>query len=163
MKRLPTGDVWLHEPKLDGWRLQAVKRGKDVALYSRHGREFTQRFPVIAEAIAVKPWHWFALKGDDSRPLFAFAGVWRRYKGPIKKDGPSVELEVYSFLTTTPNPLVETINHERMPVLLTTEDDFATWLNGTPTEAMSLARQYPPEGMRIVQEGFTKQDMLEAA
>ena len=104
-----------------------------------------------------------ALRGDDSRPLFAFAGVWRRYKGPIKKDGPSVELEVYSFLTTTPNPLVETINHERMPVLLTTEDEFATWLNGTPTEAMSLARQYPPECMRIVQEGFTKQDMLEAA
>ena len=75
----------------------------------------------------VKPatWHWFAIKGDDPRPLFAFAGVWRRYKGPIKKDGPSVELEVYSFLTTTPNPLVETINHERMPVLLTTEDEFA--------------------------------------
>ena len=52
----------------------------------------------------VKPatWHWFAIAGDDPRPLFAFAGVWRRYKGPIKKDGPSVELEVYSFLTTTP-------------------------------------------------------------
>ncbi len=62
------------------------------------------------------------------------ARLWRRYKGPIKKDGPSVELEVYSFLTTTPNPLVETFNHERMPVLLTTEDQFATWLNGTPTE-----------------------------
>ncbi len=58
----------------------------------------------------------------NSRPLFAFAGVWRRYKGPLKKDGPSVELEVYSFLTTTPNPLVETINHERMPVLLTSEE-----------------------------------------
>ena len=110
----------------------------------------------------VKPatWHWFALKGDDPRPLFAFAGVWRRYKGPIKKDGPSVELEVYSFLTTTPNPLVETINHERMPVLLTTEDEFATWLNGTPTEAMTLARQYPPECMRIVQEGFTSKTCL---
>jgi len=50
-----------------------------------------------------------------------------------------------------------------MPVLLTSEDEFDTWLNGTPTEAMSLARQYPPECMRIVQEGFTKQDMLEAA
>ena len=112
----------------------------------------------------VKPatWHWFAIKGDDPRPLFAFAGVWRRYKGPIKKDGPSIELEVYSFLTTTPNPLVETINHERMPVLLTTEDEFATWLNGAPTEAMSLARQYPPDCMHIVQEGFEKEDRLAA-
>ena len=50
-----------------------------------------------------------------------------------------------------------------MPVLLTSEEEFATWLNGTPTEAMSLARQYPRECMRIVQEGVTKQDMLEAA
>jgi len=27
----------------------------------------------------VKPatWHWFAIKGDDPRPLFAFAGIWR--------------------------------------------------------------------------------------
>ena len=110
----------------------------------------------------VKPvtWHWFAIKGDDPQPLFAFAGVWRRYKGPIKKDGPSVELEVYSFLTTTPNLLVETINHERMPVLLTTEDEFSTWLNGTQAEAMSLARQHPPEQMQIVQQGFFKEDRV---
>jgi putative SOS response-associated peptidase YedK len=35
-----------------------------------------------------------------------------------KKDGPKVGLEVYAFLTTTPNKLVGTINHERMPVIL---------------------------------------------
>jgi len=50
-----------------------------------------------------------------------------------------------------------------MPVLLTREDKFATWLRAEPAEAMTLARQYPPEWMRIVQKGFTKQDMLEAA
>jgi putative SOS response-associated peptidase YedK len=66
----------------------------------------------------VKPatWHWFAIAGKDARPLFAFPGIWRRYSGPLKKDGPAVEIETYSFLTTTPNPLVATINHERMPV-----------------------------------------------
>jgi len=37
----------------------------------------------------------------------------------MKKDGPNVDIETYSFLTTTPNLLVGTINHERMPVLLT--------------------------------------------
>jgi putative SOS response-associated peptidase YedK len=63
----------------------------------------------------VKPatWHWFALKGQDERPLFAFPGIWSRYQGPVKKDGPNVDIETYSFLTTTPNPLVSTINHER--------------------------------------------------
>jgi len=32
-------------------------------------------------------WVWFAVKGDKERPLFAFPGIWRMWKGPIKKDG----------------------------------------------------------------------------
>ena len=105
-------------------------------------------------------WHWFALSGDDPRPLFAFAGIWRRWSGPLRKDGPPVDLDVYSFLTTTPNLLVATVNHERMPVLLTSQSDHAAWLDGTPAEARALAREYPPELMRIVQAGFEKRDLL---
>ena len=33
-------------------------------------------------------WHWFAINGDDDRRLFAFPGIWQRWKGPVKKDGP---------------------------------------------------------------------------
>jgi putative SOS response-associated peptidase YedK len=114
----------------------------------------------------VKPatWNWFAIRdGQDARPLFAFPGIWRRYQGPVKKDGPNVDIETYAFLTTTPNPLVATINHERMPVLLTREEEFETWLKGSPEEAFALARQYPAEKMRLVQEGFDKEDLLRAA
>ena len=73
----------------------------------------------------VKPatWHWFSITGREPRPLFAFPGIWKRYRGPVKKDGPNVDIETYSFLTTTPNSLVATINHERMPVLFTREED----------------------------------------
>jgi len=111
----------------------------------------------------VKPatWHWFALKGGE-RPLFAFPGIWRKYKGPVKKDGPSVEIETYAFLTTTPNSLVATINHERMPVMLTSEEEFETWLCGSADEAFALARKYSPDKMRIVQEGFFKEDRVAA-
>ena len=56
-----------------------------------------------------------------------------------------------------------TINHERMPVLLTREEEFETWLSGAPADALTLAREYPPGQMRIVQEGFKKQDFLAAA
>ena len=113
----------------------------------------------------VKPatWHWFALHGKDERPMFAFPGIWRRYQGPVRKDGPKLHLEVYAFLTTTPNKLVATINHERMPVLLTREEEFDAWLNGAPHLAFALAREYPPGQMRIVQEGLNKQDRLEMA
>jgi putative SOS response-associated peptidase YedK len=86
---------------------------------------------------------------------------WRRHIGPIKKDGPSVELDVYSFMTTTPNALVGTINHERMPVLLSTDDEFETWMTGTPDEAFSLMKEYPPDKMRMVQSGFDKSDLLQ--
>jgi putative SOS response-associated peptidase YedK len=111
----------------------------------------------------VKPatWNWFAINdANEPRPLFAFPGVWRRYKGPVKKDGPNVEIETYAFLTTTPNPLVATINHERMPVLLTREEEFETWLKGSPDEAFALAREYPEDRMRIVQRGPDKEDLL---
>jgi putative SOS response-associated peptidase YedK len=57
---------------------------------------------------------------------------------------------------------VHTINHERMPVLLTREEEFETWLRGSSKEALALAREYPPERMRIVQEGLDKEDLLAA-
>ena len=36
----PAGDMWLHEPKLDGYRLQVVKSGRAVQLYSRNGHDW---------------------------------------------------------------------------------------------------------------------------
>jgi putative SOS response-associated peptidase YedK len=110
----------------------------------------------------VKPatWNWFTLKGDDPRPLFAFAGIWRRHRGPVKKDGPVVEVDVYAFMTTTPNSLVATVNHERMPVLLTRPEEFDTWMRGPAQEAMALAQEYPPEQMQIVQTSYEKEDQL---
>lgn len=116
----------------------------------------------FAEPREVTPatWHWFALAGDVPRPLFAFAGIWRRFKGALKKAGPVVELDVYAFMTTTPNALVATINHERMPVILASDADRDTWLSGTPDQAFALARELSPEAMRIVQAGFEKRDLL---
>lgn len=104
--------------------------------------------------------HWFAVNRDEDRRLFAFPGIWQRWVGPVKKDGPTVELDVYSFMTTAPNALTGSINHERMPVLLSKEDEFETWLSGSPSEAFTFARSYDPAAMRIVQSGFDKEDLL---
>lgn len=65
-------------------------------------------------------------------------------------------------MTTTPNALVATVNHERMPVLLVTEDQHDAWLNGSVEEALSLVKPFAPERMRIVQTGYDKRDRLEA-
>jgi putative SOS response-associated peptidase YedK len=37
-----------------------------------------------------------------------------------------------------PNTLAATVNHESMPVLLSTEDDHEAWLNGSVEEALAL-------------------------
>lgn len=108
-------------------------------------------------------WHWFALRDTEQpRPLFAFPGIWRKYKGPIKKDGPNVEIETYSFMTTSPNELTATIMHDRMPVLLDGEEAFETWLSGKPEEAYGLVCTFTADRMRIVQSGYEKKDLLAA-
>jgi bifunctional non-homologous end joining protein LigD len=49
---LPSGEMWLHEIKHDGFRIIARKDGERVRLYSRPGNDMTRRFPLIAEALA---------------------------------------------------------------------------------------------------------------
>jgi putative SOS response-associated peptidase YedK len=106
-------------------------------------------------------WNWFALNDpEEPRPLFAFAGIWRRHQGPIKKDGPPVTLDVFSFMTTMPNALVATVNHERMPVLLASDEEHDTWLNGSVEEALGLVKPFPADRMRTVQTGYDKMDRL---
>ena len=76
--------------------------------------------------------------------------------GPLKKNGDNVDQEVFAFMTTEPNALTASINHERMPVLITDPADFDTWLSGSTEEALS----YAAEQMRIVQAGSEREDLL---
>src|SRR5262245_22247965 len=48
----PSGALWVHEIKHDGFRVIARKDGKCVRLYSRPGNDLTWRFPLIVQALA---------------------------------------------------------------------------------------------------------------
>jgi bifunctional non-homologous end joining protein LigD len=48
----PSGALWLHEIKHDGFRVVARKDGDRVRLYSRPGNDLTYRFPLIVESLA---------------------------------------------------------------------------------------------------------------
>jgi ATP-dependent DNA ligase len=50
--RPPSGELWLHEIKHDGFRVIARKDSDRVRLYSRPGNDLTKRFPLIGEALA---------------------------------------------------------------------------------------------------------------
>ena len=52
VRTLPQGAEWEYELKLDGYRLQAIKDGDKVRLYSRRGNDFTRKFAKIATAVS---------------------------------------------------------------------------------------------------------------
>jgi putative SOS response-associated peptidase YedK len=79
-------------------------------------------------------------------------------------------------MTTEPNELTHSNNHERMPVLMTESPaaiheshphgvpaDFETWLSGSTEDAFKLARSYAAEQIRIVQSGADCEDRLKRA
>src|ERR1700722_2607393 len=52
---VPEGPEWTYEIKLDGYRLEAVKRKGAVTLYSRRKNILNQKFGYIAEALEDLP------------------------------------------------------------------------------------------------------------
>ena len=73
----PEGAGWLHELKLDGYRIQARKDGAKVLLLTRSGLEWTARMQGIAARVAKLPCNSATLDGevvvlaDDGNTSFA--------------------------------------------------------------------------------------------
>ena len=89
---LPAGEKWTFEIKFDGYRCVAVKRGKEVTLFSRHRKVLTRRFLGVVEAL-------ISLEGDfvvdgelvaldsQGRPSFQ-----------LLQNSPSQELPIYCYV-----------------------------------------------------------------
>lgn len=117
---------------------------------------FAEYHPTNKDKRGHKTVVWFAIKGDEPRPPFALAGIWRTWRGNYKGD--LQEMNVYSMLTTVPNEVVEPIHPSRMPVILEA-DDHGTWLTGSPDKAAGLLAPLPAERMHIAMEGGKADDM----
>jgi bifunctional non-homologous end joining protein LigD len=60
----PSNDGWLHELKLDGYRMQARKSGAKVQLLTRKGLDWTHRMPAVAAEVARLPADKLTLDGE---------------------------------------------------------------------------------------------------
>src|SRR5262249_5299853 len=112
-KEVPAGDGWLHEPKLDGYRLQIAKHGRVMRLYSRRGLDWSKRLSALTGALRGIPAHSavvdaeLCFPGPDGAPDF-----FRLLKAAFGNRGR--ELVVYAFdllhlngQDLRPQPLIE--------------------------------------------------------
>ena len=75
----PEGETWLHEIKFDGYRLVAVITDGTVRLFTRYGKDWTDKFPSIRAALERLPVAQAVLDGEavvlDERGISNFQAL----------------------------------------------------------------------------------------
>jgi bifunctional non-homologous end joining protein LigD len=77
----PVGPGWIHEIKLDGYRLMARRDATGVHLLTRRGFDWTIRYPLIAAAVAALSCRSCLIDGEvvicgeDGIPVFDTAAT----------------------------------------------------------------------------------------
>src|SRR2546429_8418772 len=60
----PSGPLWVHEIKHDGFRLMVRREGSRVRCFTRGGYDWAARFPAIVEAANGIKAQWFLIDGE---------------------------------------------------------------------------------------------------
>ena len=94
---VPAGDDWLHEIKFDGYRVLIHIDGGSVRVITRNGKDWTERFPGIAEAAASLPCARAVVDGEavvlDEQGVSSFQAL----QGALGRKRGAAEIVCYAF------------------------------------------------------------------
>ncbi len=128
--RIPEGDLWQYELKLDGYRTIALKQNREVHLFSRNGSSFNSKFPSVVQALETIRIKRFILDGEivalDERGRHSFALLQK-----IKTSKAPLRFYVFDLLHIDNENLTQKILEKRRKRL---ENEFAA-----VPEAMQLS------------------------
>jgi DNA ligase D-like protein (predicted ligase) len=113
--KIPEGPEWTYEIKLDGYRLEAVKRKGAVTLYSRRKNVLNQKFGYIAEALEDLPDETVLdgeLVGLDEQGISSF-NLLQNFKSAAAQ----IHYYVFDVLMWKGKSLLDRPLHERRDIL----------------------------------------------
>ncbi len=92
---------------------------------------------------------WFA--GNTDEPLMFFAGLWvPQWRSVRKVKEGEITVDLFGFLTTKANKVVEPIHWKAMPAILRNHDEVETWLTAPWEEAKALQRPLPDDELVLL-------------
>jgi ATP-dependent DNA ligase len=100
---IPSGAGWLYEPKWDGFRCLAFRKGPEVLLQSKAGQPLGRYFPELVEALGRLPAKTFVLDGEIVIPegkAFSFDALLQRIhpaESRIRKLAKETPASLYAF------------------------------------------------------------------
>ncbi len=129
VEAVPTGNRWMHEIKFDGYRALVAVRGKDVRIYTRSGKDWTDKFAPLVDAIRALDLPSALIDGEivayDGKGNPDFSTLQKVLKRGAGAQQPSDKLALHAFdllelegEDLTPLPNIE--RKEKLEALLAT-------------------------------------------
>jgi len=150
----PSRGDWLYELKFDGYRALALKEGERVQLLSRNTKDFSKRFPEIAEAVAQLPADSAILDGEivaldeKGRPSFQLLQMIE-----MGEARPPLVFYVFDLLHRDGADLMSAPLHQRREELVSTLKGvagpirFSGEIRGDPRRLLAEVRKRGLEGI----------------
>lgn len=108
--KAPSGPLWIHEIKQDGYRLMVRRRDDRIRIYTKRGADWTDRYPAIAAAAAALKAQSFYLDGEGVICSDNGLAVWSRLHSRV--EDATASLQAFDLLELDgedlrPLPLLE--------------------------------------------------------